>query len=165
MQVAQNDVTLKTYFYLFFFFLSFFIFHSFHSFHSFFLYSSLIIRPNGTTFKVSNEDFLIPKVKPGDIVTYAFNDYYKKDTPVNVKVYRKRSDLSWEDVINNYEREKRCLNGLLLFHFIFFLLSLLCFFLPFICYAYFCFNINCQSIRVWEEEEKRKRRRDCGEQK
>lgn len=80
----------------------------------------VLYRANGTIFKVGNENILVNKISTGDVVTFAFNGYYKNEIPVGPKIYRIRTDLSWGDVISNYEKEKRQLNGTFNFFYFFF---------------------------------------------
>lgn len=43
---------------------------------------------------------------PGDIVTFSYDNYSRKEVPVNPKIIRIRSDMSWQDVIKNDASER-----------------------------------------------------------
>jgi hypothetical protein len=63
-------------------------------------------RPDGVTFAVSAQNVkpgLRPKV--GDIVTFSYEDFSRKASPVNPNIYRIRADVSWKDVVRNFEEE------------------------------------------------------------
>lgn len=41
----------------------------------------------------------------GDIVSFAFTNFSRRALPVDPKIYRIRTDLSWEDVIQSHISE------------------------------------------------------------
>jgi hypothetical protein len=58
------------------------------------------------TFVVSPQNVkhgLHPKV--GDIVTFSYEDFSRKASPVSPNIYRIRTDISWKDVVRNSEEE------------------------------------------------------------
>eukprot|EP00026_Physarum_polycephalum_P002112 Phypoly_transcript_02116.p1 GENE.Phypoly_transcript_02116~~Phypoly_transcript_02116.p1 ORF type:complete len:954 (+),score=114.83 Phypoly_transcript_02116:59-2920(+) len=73
--------------------------------------SILLELPNGITFQVSRDDVHVPKLEVGDIVSFSYDSYGRGHAPVNPKVYRIRTDLSWEDVCRNYASERMHLNA------------------------------------------------------
>lgn len=48
----------------------------------------------------------------GDVVTFSFESQARKDIPVNPVVYRIRSDVAWEDIVNNFLKEKKLSNSM-----------------------------------------------------
>lgn len=48
----------------------------------------------------------------GEIVSFTFEKHRLLDIPSHPKVFRVRSDVSWEDVIYNSKKEKKYLNGM-----------------------------------------------------
>lgn len=46
----------------------------------------------------------------GDIVSFSYENY-RNGIPVNPKIFRVRTDLSWENVVHNSNFEKPQLNG------------------------------------------------------
>eukprot|EP00026_Physarum_polycephalum_P001049 Phypoly_transcript_01050.p1 GENE.Phypoly_transcript_01050~~Phypoly_transcript_01050.p1 ORF type:complete len:906 (+),score=142.25 Phypoly_transcript_01050:476-3193(+) len=62
--------------------------------------------PDGVTFVVSAQNVkpgLRPKI--GDIVTFSYEDFSRKASPVNPNIYRIRTDVSWKDVVRNFDEE------------------------------------------------------------
>lgn len=53
------------------------------------------------------------KPKQGDIVSFTYDNYSRTATPLNPKVYRIRSDLSWKHVLRDslQEPQSQYLNG------------------------------------------------------
>jgi hypothetical protein len=41
----------------------------------------------------------------GDLVTFSYTSYSRNSLPVNPVVYRVRTDISWEDVLQEHETE------------------------------------------------------------
>jgi hypothetical protein len=62
---------------------------------------------------VQSADVRIPKPSIGDVVTFSFDNYARRDLPVNPKIYRVRTDISWDDVIHNYAKEKHYVSGMI----------------------------------------------------
>lgn len=54
---------------------------------------------------------MIPTPETGEIVTFSYEKSFQKDIPSNPKIFRVRSDISWEDVVYNARKEKKYLNG------------------------------------------------------
>lgn len=44
-------------------------------------------------------------IKKGNIITFSYSTVSSKGVPVDLQVIRKRADVSWEDVVQNYPRE------------------------------------------------------------
>lgn len=76
-------------------------------------------RPDGKVFTVPPQDVRIPKPSIGDVVTFSFDSYARRDLPVNPKIYRIRTDISWDDVQHNYAKEKQYLSGMIPFFYSF----------------------------------------------
>ena len=69
-------------------------------------------RPDGKTFRVPPADILIPIPTVGEIVTYTYDGHNAKDLPVSPQILRVRRDLLWLDVVLNYRRDRKFLNGM-----------------------------------------------------
>ena len=41
----------------------------------------------------------------GDIVTFSYDSYARRSEPVNPSIIRIRQDMTWDDVVRNYESE------------------------------------------------------------
>lgn len=57
--------------------------------------------------EVSKEDVkfgLLPK--KGDVVTYEYERFSRREVPVNVKIDRIRHDTSWEALLHDYQIEE-----------------------------------------------------------
>eukprot|EP00026_Physarum_polycephalum_P001348 Phypoly_transcript_01349.p1 GENE.Phypoly_transcript_01349~~Phypoly_transcript_01349.p1 ORF type:complete len:1107 (+),score=164.22 Phypoly_transcript_01349:191-3322(+) len=64
--------------------------------------------PDGITFKVETTDFKFDKFnkpKPGDVVTFTYENYSRRAAPIKPKLQRIRGDISWEEVLSEYEME------------------------------------------------------------
>jgi hypothetical protein len=46
-------------------------------------------------------------VKKGDVVTFSYDNYSRHAVPVNAKINRIRCDVSWEEIVENYERDQQ----------------------------------------------------------
>ena len=91
-------------------------------------------RPNGKTFSVPPYDMLIPTPQIGDIVSFTFENNARVDIPVHPRVFRRREDVDWEEVVQSSLAERKFLNGTLFFYFLlssflFFLFFTFCLFL------------------------------------
>ena len=49
-----------------------------------------------------------PKI--GDVVTFSYESFSRRDTPVNPIIYRTRSDVLWDDVVSVSERERSAIS-------------------------------------------------------
>ena len=58
-----------------------------------------IFRPNGLTFAVPLREDI--ELAFGDMVTFSYDTYSRREAPVNPKIQRVRTDMSWEDVVNS----------------------------------------------------------------
>lgn len=83
----------------------------YHLYYCFFYILIILWRPNGKTFIVPPQDVLIPTPTKGEIVTFSYESYARRDLPVNPRIFRIRTDVSWDDVIRNLSNEKKFLNG------------------------------------------------------
>ena len=101
-----------------------FIFCLFPHLFLYFHFLLLIFRPNEHVFEVPVENvvvanvsiwfifyphppslisFLIIKnIAIGDIVSFSFETYSRRDTPVHPKILRIRQDITWQNVIHNF---------------------------------------------------------------
>jgi hypothetical protein len=41
----------------------------------------------------------------GDIVTFTYDSFSRRALPINPKIFRKRSDVTWEEVLRNHEKD------------------------------------------------------------
>lgn len=108
MEIKDNEfLKLKLYdFFLISSLLSFFLYF-FFSF-SFFLFFSLPShRPRGDVFSVPFQNLQIreEKVQVGDIVSFSYDSFSRRSIPINVKIFRIRKDLEWEQVIESYRKD------------------------------------------------------------
>jgi hypothetical protein len=81
---------------------------------SFFLLLFLLFlwhRPNEQTIVVPPEDVHISTPNSGDVVSFSYVSQARRDKPVDPKIFRIRTDVSWEDVVLNYNKERKFLNG------------------------------------------------------
>eukprot|EP00026_Physarum_polycephalum_P001051 Phypoly_transcript_01052.p1 GENE.Phypoly_transcript_01052~~Phypoly_transcript_01052.p1 ORF type:complete len:797 (-),score=76.09 Phypoly_transcript_01052:124-2514(-) len=67
--------------------------------------------PNGSSLVVPPHDVYISAPSVGDIVTFAYESGPKKESPLNPRIYRIRYDLKWDEVLYNFQRDKRYLNN------------------------------------------------------
>jgi hypothetical protein len=42
----------------------------------------------------------------GDVVTFSFEANARRDLPVSPKIYRTRTDVSWEEIVQNYKTDQ-----------------------------------------------------------
>jgi hypothetical protein len=61
---------------------------------------------------VPRENVQVTKMAIGDVVTFSFENYARRDLPVSPKIYRIRTDVSWDDVVHSYVKEKQYLTGI-----------------------------------------------------
>jgi hypothetical protein len=76
-------------------------FASFSFIFSYLSHDKISQRPDGITFKVEITDFKFDKLnkpKPGDVVTFTYENYSRRAAPVKPKLQRIRGDISWEEV-------------------------------------------------------------------
>lgn len=69
-------------------------------------------RPSGKTFEVAADDVLISTPSMGDIISFSFESNSRRELPVNPKIFRVRDDLSWSDVVSNFQKDRQYLNGM-----------------------------------------------------
>jgi hypothetical protein len=48
---------------------------------------------------------MVEGIKEGDVVTFTFDNYSRGVIPVNPSVTRVRTDISWEQVLNDYAND------------------------------------------------------------
>jgi hypothetical protein len=53
----------------------------------------------------------MPKI--GNVVTFTYSTFARRDIPADPDVVRVRFDLSWEEIKRNYDYELKYLNGML----------------------------------------------------
>eukprot|EP00026_Physarum_polycephalum_P003969 Phypoly_transcript_03986.p1 GENE.Phypoly_transcript_03986~~Phypoly_transcript_03986.p1 ORF type:complete len:741 (+),score=114.71 Phypoly_transcript_03986:43-2265(+) len=63
----------------------------------------LLRLPNGTEFTVECKEE--QHLKRGDVVTFAYDQFSTHAIPSNPEILRVREDVSWEDVLHDYQRE------------------------------------------------------------
>lgn len=62
-------------------------------------------RPDGLQFNVAAHEVAeVPK--RGEVVTFTYDSYSPNEIPVNPKLYRTRTDVSWEDVVMEHTRNE-----------------------------------------------------------
>ena len=59
------------------------------------------------------EDVHVPTLAVGDVVSFSYENYARRDLPVNPKIYRVRTDLSWQEVVYSSVKEEKFLTGML----------------------------------------------------
>eukprot|EP00026_Physarum_polycephalum_P002429 Phypoly_transcript_02435.p1 GENE.Phypoly_transcript_02435~~Phypoly_transcript_02435.p1 ORF type:complete len:884 (+),score=75.70 Phypoly_transcript_02435:120-2771(+) len=65
---------------------------------------------NGVMFTVPQENVFIELPSPGDIVTFSYEAFARRDVPVNPTIFRIRTDLAWDDLVERATRSKKYLN-------------------------------------------------------
>ena len=102
-------------------------FHSNLAFH-YFPSTSLLICSSLTLCRPDRVSFKVPmqKIYPkkGDVVTFTYDNYTTKSVPLNPRISRIRTDMTWEEAIFNFEQQisdSAATNGT--FHFSNFVLS------------------------------------------
>lgn len=73
----------------------------------------MINRYNGTVFEVPWESVRVPKPTIGDIVSFTSDSSARIDPPLRPIVYRVRTDIHWQDVVQNATKERQYLNGII----------------------------------------------------
>eukprot|EP00026_Physarum_polycephalum_P001573 Phypoly_transcript_01575.p1 GENE.Phypoly_transcript_01575~~Phypoly_transcript_01575.p1 ORF type:complete len:894 (+),score=113.77 Phypoly_transcript_01575:551-3232(+) len=66
-----------------------------------------VYMPDGRYISVPQQNVEIPFPEIGSVVTIAYERNSRRDTIVNPKITRLRSDLQWEDVLQSSEKEKK----------------------------------------------------------
>jgi len=56
------------------------------------------------TFNAPTPD-ISPPLAVGDVVTFSYESYSRREVPLNPKIQRVRTDLSWEEVLQNEAQE------------------------------------------------------------
>jgi hypothetical protein len=62
-------------------------------------------------FTVPHSEVYIPTPKIGQVVTFSYETMARRDVPTNPKIYRVRDDVDWNDLVHNFYKEKKVLNG------------------------------------------------------
>lgn len=62
-------------------------------------------RPNGTTFIVPGEDVHITRPRVGDVISFTYESHARRSAPVGPKIIRRRTDLTWQDVVHSSKRD------------------------------------------------------------
>lgn len=58
-----------------------------------------------------SEHILVASPKLGDVVTFSYESNIRRDIPVHPKIYRIRTDISWEEVMYNSLQDNKYLNS------------------------------------------------------
>jgi hypothetical protein len=88
-------------------FFPFFLFFPFLNF-PFLIFS---LRPDGRTFVVPPDNVHVSRIAVGDVVTFSYNHHSQRHIPANPTVFKIRTDISWEDVVQLYFREQKYIKG------------------------------------------------------
>lgn len=64
----------------------------------------MLIRPDGTRFRACELENGL-KLNKGDIAMFTYDNYSRYSLPVNPKVYRIRTDITWEEIIFNFHND------------------------------------------------------------
>lgn len=60
-------------------------------------------RPNGTKFLVEHESITTQETpEEGDVVTVDYEQFSRRDLPIEPRIIRIRTDLEWRDVLRDY---------------------------------------------------------------
>jgi hypothetical protein len=54
----------------------------------------------------------IPTPSIGEVVTFSFESHARREVPVNPKICRIGTDISWENVVFNSIKERKFLGGM-----------------------------------------------------
>jgi hypothetical protein len=54
---------------------------------------------------VPAQSILIPTPAVGDVVSFSYEGNARREMPVSPKIYRIRTDLSWDDVVHNVVKD------------------------------------------------------------
>eukprot|EP00026_Physarum_polycephalum_P002865 Phypoly_transcript_02874.p1 GENE.Phypoly_transcript_02874~~Phypoly_transcript_02874.p1 ORF type:complete len:846 (+),score=138.45 Phypoly_transcript_02874:54-2591(+) len=65
----------------------------------------LLQLPDLSTFPVPVDAISCKMPKSGDIVSFSFQSYSQKSLPVKPEIFRIRTDLTWEGIVQEYEKE------------------------------------------------------------
>eukprot|EP00026_Physarum_polycephalum_P001003 Phypoly_transcript_01004.p1 GENE.Phypoly_transcript_01004~~Phypoly_transcript_01004.p1 ORF type:complete len:1224 (-),score=188.92 Phypoly_transcript_01004:75-3746(-) len=68
-----------------------------------------LMLPDGQIFTATNQEFKPGATVPirGDIVTFTYDSFSRRALPINPKIFRKRSDVTWEEVVMNHEKDAK----------------------------------------------------------
>eukprot|EP00026_Physarum_polycephalum_P000948 Phypoly_transcript_00949.p1 GENE.Phypoly_transcript_00949~~Phypoly_transcript_00949.p1 ORF type:complete len:1118 (+),score=84.56 Phypoly_transcript_00949:49-3402(+) len=66
--------------------------------------------PSGKTFTVPPSHVQVPSLAIGDVVSFSYESGARRELPVNPQIYRVRTDIEWEDVVESAANEQRFLN-------------------------------------------------------
>eukprot|EP00026_Physarum_polycephalum_P001524 Phypoly_transcript_01526.p1 GENE.Phypoly_transcript_01526~~Phypoly_transcript_01526.p1 ORF type:complete len:780 (-),score=98.01 Phypoly_transcript_01526:986-3034(-) len=73
--------------------------------------SVLLKLPDGQIITVPAKNVEVPiPLTGGDVVTFSFEVNARRDLPVNPKIYRIRTDVSWPEIVQNYKRDQQFLS-------------------------------------------------------
>eukprot|EP00026_Physarum_polycephalum_P000804 Phypoly_transcript_00805.p1 GENE.Phypoly_transcript_00805~~Phypoly_transcript_00805.p1 ORF type:complete len:823 (+),score=101.61 Phypoly_transcript_00805:1404-3872(+) len=62
--------------------------------------------PNGRTIRFPNQENSSLQLKRGDIVSFIYDNFSARSVPVNPKIERVRADLTWENVVREFQKAK-----------------------------------------------------------
>lgn len=70
------------------------------------------IRPDGKSLEVPPQKVMLQdQPKKGDIVSISFDSFSRRALPTNPKIYRIRTDVSWQHVVWNFHQETKASKG------------------------------------------------------
>ena len=82
----------------------------------------ILARPNKVTFTAvpGTAEFAKKRdLKPGDIVSFKHRGFMIGSLkPKSPEIYRVRSDLTWEDLVNGFVERKPTISGMVLLYFL-----------------------------------------------
>jgi len=65
--------------------------------------------PSGSVFSVPSHNVRIPTPRLGEIVSFSCESNSRAVVPANAEIFRVRPDLSWVDLVRDYQRENKVL--------------------------------------------------------
>ena len=74
-------------------------------------FAHIIFRPNGKTFTVPRDDVHVPRPSLGDIVSFSYDENVRYDIPTRPSVFRIRTDIEWDDVIDGARSDRHRSSG------------------------------------------------------
>ena len=71
---------------------------------SYFSTSNFLFSPNGESFIVPPQNVLVSAPHIGAVVSFSFETHWRRDVPLGPKIFRIRTDVTWEDVVTTHRR-------------------------------------------------------------
>lgn len=72
-------------------------------------------RPNGTIFQIDISETPV-KIKKGDIVEFSYVRHARQSAPTHPTILRIRKDVTWEEVLRNWDEKTSETNSVLMFN-------------------------------------------------